>query len=141
MKLAVGDADALIALAVSLDANHQQAVQTNNNLTKQGITIVFPNTAILEAITSLSRALNLAQAAQSVNNQYLKGSLTVEYVDEQIQQRAGEIFAGNKSKKDTIFDAVVAATAEKLGTDLVFSFDHFYKSKGFKLAILQDSWA
>ncbi|MBI2338505.1 PIN domain-containing protein [Candidatus Daviesbacteria bacterium] len=134
MKFAVGDADALIALAVARDANHKKAVEINNHLTKQNITIVFPNTAILEATTSLYRVLNLSEAAQRINDQYLQGDITVEYIDEKIQHRAGKIFQESKSKKNTIFDAVVAATAEKLGTDLIFSFDHFYKSQGLKLA-------
>jgi len=39
-----------------------------------------------------------------------------------------------KGKHHTLFDAVVAAVADKYQADAIFSFDKFYKSKGFKLA-------
>ncbi len=39
-----------------------------------------------------------------------------------------------KSKHNTLFDAVVAATAKKYQADAIFSFDKFYKKQGFKLA-------
>lgn len=39
----------------------------------------------------------------------------------------------NGSKKNTFFDAIVAATAENLGTDAIFSFDDWYPKLGFRL--------
>ena len=38
-----------------------------------------------------------------------------------------------RSKHHTLFDAIVAAVAKKYYADAIFSFDKFYKSKGFKL--------
>ncbi|MDP3732992.1 MAG: hypothetical protein Q8Q91_00480 [Candidatus Daviesbacteria bacterium] len=37
------------------------------------------------------------------------------------------------SKHNTFFDAIVAATAEKLNADGIFSFDSWYPKLGFKL--------
>lgn len=49
----------------------------------------------------------------------------------------GLIATSNKeerSKHATLFDGIVAAVAEKYQADAIFSFDKFYKRKGFKLA-------
>lgn len=132
-NLVVGDADALIALIYEDDPNHHKAIIVSQELVKFGKSVVFPNTAILEAIVALKRGLNLPDRANTLNSQYLKGSFTVEYVNQEIQQRASEIFKSARSKKNTIFDAVVIATAEKLGTKSIFSFDNWYPKKGFKL--------
>ena len=97
-----------------------------------GITVVFPNTAILEAITALKRSLNKPKEAHFINQQYLQGAYEVEYIDSETQKRAGVIFEKKAvSKKNTIFDAVVAATAEKLATNTIFSFDEWYSKLGF----------
>ena len=70
MNTVVSDADALIALAHKEDANHDKAVTISTKLLARGVTIIFPNTAILEAITSLKRALNLPEKSALVNKQY-----------------------------------------------------------------------
>ncbi len=133
-KIVVGDADSLIALAFKDDANHEKAKKISEQLLSQAYEIVYPNTAILEAITTLRRALNLSDKAQLVNHQYQQGNYTVEYVDEGIQLKASQRWQKAESKKNTIFDAVVAQTAVKLNADCIFSFDSWYKKLGFKLA-------
>lgn len=133
-KVAVGDADSLIALAYSDDANHDKAKQVSKRLLSRGYEIIYPNTAILEAITTLRRALNLPDKAQLINKQYQKGAFNVIYVDQKIQERASVIFESTVSKQNTIFDAVVAATYEEFSADRVFSFDEWYKNRKMKLA-------
>lgn len=132
-KIVIGDADSLIALAYKNDANHVRAKKNSEWLQIQGYEIVYPNTAILEAITTLKRALNLSDKAQLLNLQYKEGVFTVEYIDDQIQLQASQRFSKFKSKKNTIFDAVVAETASALGADYIFSFDQLYPKLGFKL--------
>lgn len=133
-KIAVGDADSLIALAYKDDANHIRAQKTGEWLLSLGYEIVYPNTAILEAITALKRSLGLADEAHLINRQYQAGAFTVEFVDSAIQRQASQRFEKTNSKKNTIFDAVVAETAVKLGADYVFSFDAWYLKEGFVLA-------
>lgn len=48
-------------------------------------------------------------------------------------KRAYEIFDKAKSKQNTFFDAIVAATAKKLGAECIFSFDGWYPKLGLKL--------
>ncbi|OGY09968.1 MAG: hypothetical protein A2782_04710 [Candidatus Blackburnbacteria bacterium RIFCSPHIGHO2_01_FULL_43_15b] len=128
----VADADILIALTFDEDPLHNKAKAFSETLARMGITVVFPNTAILEAITALKRSLNKPKEAHFINQQYLQGAYEVEYIDSETQKRAGVIFEKKAvSKKNTIFDAVVAATAEKLATNTIFSFDEWYSKLGF----------
>lgn len=133
MNIVVGDADSLIALAYKDDVHHKKARQISDRLLAGGYQIIYPNTAILEAITTLKRALNLSEKAILVNRQYQEGAFNVVYVDENIQITASHIFNQANSKKNTIFDAVVAATAKELDADGIFSFDLWYPKLGFKL--------
>ena len=131
----MGDADSLIALAYKDDANHEKARQVAEKLLESCYQIIYPNTAILEAVTTLKRALNLSDKAHLVIKQYLAGAFTVEYINEDIQTQASQLFNREaKSKKNTIFDAVVATVAEKLSADSIFSFDNWYRKLGFILA-------
>lgn len=131
----VGDADSLIALAYKDDTNHEKARQIAENLLLRGYQIIYPNTAILEAVTSLKRALNLPDKAHLIVKQYIAGAFIIEYIDEDLQIEAGRLFDEKAlSKKNTIFDAIVATTTKKLGADAIFSFDSWYAKLGFKLA-------
>lgn len=55
-KIAVGDSDALIALADKDDLNHKKAVAVAEKLAMLNVQVVFPNTVIAETITTLIRA-------------------------------------------------------------------------------------
>ncbi|MBI2330446.1 hypothetical protein HYU94_03570 [Candidatus Daviesbacteria bacterium] len=134
-KIAVGDADSLIALSYRKDANHMKAKKVSEWLARNGFMVVYPNTAILEAITTFKRVLTLSNEAQLLNKQYLSGLFTVEYINGQIQFGASQRFSQFVSKKNTIFDAVVAETASWFGTEYIFSFDSLYPKLGFKLAL------
>ena len=133
--IVIGDADSLVALADKDDANYKKAKQIGEWLLSKRIQIIYPNTAILEAITALSRAKNMHEKAKLVTKQYLNGTFDIEYVNSEIQTKAADIFeTKSKSKKNTFFDAIVAATAKKYETNLIFSFDNWYPKLGFKLA-------
>ncbi|TSC90007.1 MAG: Uncharacterized protein G01um10145_438 [Microgenomates group bacterium Gr01-1014_5] len=134
-KIAVGDTDSLIALVCKEDANHIKAKNISKWLLSQGYEVVYPNTAILETITTLKRALNLPDKAELVNTRYLQGTLSIEYIDEKIQKLASQRFSRTNSKKNTIFDAIVAETAVELGAEYIFSFDSWYSKEGFKLVV------
>lgn len=133
-KIVVGDADSLIALAYKDDPSHARAQKINEFLTSQGYEIIYPNTAILEAVTALKRGLDKPFEAHLVNRYYLAGAFIVEFIDEEIQRRASERFEQTHSKKNTIFDAVVAETAVGLGANYIFSFDTWFPKQGFTLA-------
>lgn len=134
-KIIIGDADSLIALADKQDANYEKSKQISRLILIKNYQIIYPNTAILESITALARAKNLPDKARLITKQYIAGIFTVEYVDVDLQLKAASFFqTKSHSKKNTIFDAIVAATAEKLEAEAIFSFDEWYPKLGFKLA-------
>ena len=134
VKIAIGDADALIALVYEEDSSHNRAKKTVEFLTAQNYEIIYPNTAILEAITALKRAKNLPEKAHLINRQYQTGAFTVEFIDEATQRQASVRFEKTVSKKNTIFDCLVIETALKFNTKVIFSFDDFFTKQGFQLA-------
>ena len=132
-RIVVGDADILVALLFEGDANHKAVNEQTSKLLSQKYIIKFPNTAILEATVVLKRKLNKPDLASKLNEQFLAGEYNLVYVDETIQKLAGQIFRKTISKKNTIFDAIVLATAQILKADAVFSFDSWYKKQGMKM--------
>lgn len=132
--IVIGDADALVAVYFKEDIHHQEAKLIIGKLFDKNITVIFPNTAISEAITTLYRKLSNPTAADLLLKGYKKNMLRVEYLDETVMQIASELYDPYGSKKNTFFDALVAATAKKLHTDAIFSFDGWYKRLGFILA-------
>lgn len=134
-KLVVADADALIALTLEHDPNHKRAIQVSESLLQNSVAIIFPVTVFPEAITSLKRAANQPEKAHLINKQYMEGTFQVEFINEEIMKEAAEIFDKQAvSKQNTLFDAIVAATAKVLNADAIFSFDEWYPKLGFPLA-------
>lgn len=133
VKLVVGDADVLIALISEDDTLHKRAVSVNSFLLASKINIIFPNTAVAEAITSFQRKLSKPKHALFLKDQYLNGVFRVLYVNKKITELAAKLCNPYGSKKNTFFDAIVAATAKKINGDAIFSFDRWYKKLGFKL--------
>lgn len=129
----VADADILVALYFKNDILHNKVSDINKKFLETGVRIIFPNTAIAEGITTLHRKLSNSTAAALLNQHYKKRILEVEYIDEQIMQQAAEFYNPKGSKKNTFFDAIIAAVAKSLNADAIFSFDGWYKKVGFKL--------
>jgi predicted nucleic acid-binding protein len=132
--LVVADADALVALSLEDDPHHDKAVKISKTLLKQNVTIIYPVTVFPETITFLKRALNQSQKAHAINKSLQAGMFNISYSDANILKLATEYFDKANSKKNTFFDAIVAATAKSLEADLIFSFDDWYPKLGFKLA-------
>lgn len=134
-SIIIGDADALIALVLENDPHHKNAKKIAELLVQKQSILIFPVTVFPEAITSLKRAANQPEKAHMLNKKYLAGDFQTEYVDEEIMKMAAKIFDTKAvSKQNTLFDAIVAATAKKLEADAIFSFDDWYGKLGFKLA-------
>ena len=133
-NIIVGDADVLVALYFKKDILRKKVLEISKQFLETGTSIIFPNTAIAEGITTLHRKLSNSTAADLLNQDYKKRVFEVEYVDEYIMREAAEIYNPRGSKQSTFFDAIVAATAKKINTDAIFSFDNWYKKLGFKLA-------
>ena len=132
--IVIGDADSLIALLLENDANNKRAQNILAKLNKWETAIIYPNTAIAEAVTTLLRKHSNPELAGYLAKQYKDNIFRVEYVNEGIMRLAADLFNSKSSKKNTFFDAIVAAVAKSLNADAIFSFDGWYKKVGFKLA-------
>lgn len=133
-KLVVGDADAIIAQANPEDLKHSEAMKIAQNLVDSHVNVIYPATAIAEAVTHIQRALNSGTTAFGTAQLMNDSSVQVIEVNKQTLINAQKYFSPTTSKKNTLFDCIVAAVAEEYKADAIFSFDHFYKTKGFKLA-------
>jgi len=133
-KVIIGDADALIALAFDKDSLHNQAIIISEKLFKNDSQVIFPDTAISEAITTLLRKHSNPELAVYLAQQYKKGIFRIEYINEELMKLAVDFFIPTGSKQNTFFDAIVASTAKYLAADAIFSFDGWYKKLGFQLA-------
>jgi predicted nucleic acid-binding protein len=133
-RVVIGDADGLIALLQADDSNHEKAVQIARRCVEQQAEVIFPLTAIVEAVTTLQRRLNNPQLAETVRQQTIDGQLVIEEVDRETLQQASTLFNPFGSKQNTLFDAVVATIARKYAATTIFSFDGWYTKLGFTLA-------
>ena len=132
--LVIVDADALIALSSTSDANHKKAKRTLHFLSTSHAAALFPTTAICEAVTVLRGRLNRPDDASSIINKLQNGDLPIQAVDQETILTAATLFNPLASKKNTLFDAVVAALAKQLHADAIFSFDGWYTKLGLSLA-------
>lgn len=132
--LIIVDADALISFVYVNDTNHRRAKAIMQHLATNEIYILYPTTTICEAVTVLKRKLNAPEDAAAVVKKFQSGDLPIHAVDQEILDLAGDFFNPHGSKKNTLFDAVIAAVAKKLFADAIFSFDEWYKKQGFTLA-------
>lgn len=132
--IVVGDTDGLIAILHEDDSHHQKTIETVVKLLQQDAQTVFPLTTITETITTLIRKLNQPDLAASVVGQITSGVLSIENSDTDMLDEALKVFDPKGSKKNTIFDAMVVATAKKLNTNVILSADEWYSKLGFTLA-------
>ena len=131
----IGDTDGLIAILHEEDKNHIRAKETIAKLLQNDGQIVFPLTCIVETVTTIRRKLNKPKLAKHVVKQIVDGKLAIENTDTDLLDSALKIFEPTGSKQNTLFDAIVAALAKKKKTNVIFSFDGWYKKLGFDLIV------
>jgi len=129
------DSDGLIGMLFKDDAHFLSAQVIIQKLSKRETIFIYPATVITESTTILKIRIKKPELADQIAKLLLSGQLVIEPVDEELLKKAVNLLAGKKgSEHNTLFDAVVAAVAEEHKADAIFSFDKFYKTKGFKLA-------
>lgn len=131
--LIIADADSIVAQAYADDTNHKQVLSLSRMLAEKGAHILFPSTAISEAVTTLQRKFSDPHLAASTLNLLTEPDIDIESIDEEIIRKAKKLFDPNASKHNTFFDCIVATVAKKHNADAVFSFDDWYSKLGFKL--------
>ena len=133
-KIIIGDADGLIALISNDDIHHEVAYKLMVHFYETGYRVFFPATAIAETLTTLTRVLGNKEAEYNIVGQIAEGPLKMVDTTKEILKLAALRFYNPKSsKKDTFFDAIVAATAFSYGAKYIYSFDSYYQKVGFRL--------
>lgn len=128
------DADAIIAQAHPNDKHHQAAKNVSEALIKMNAQVIYPATAVAESNAFMQRALSSTASAYGTAVVFTNPDVQIAEVNQQTLKTAVKYFSPIASKKDTLFDCIVAAVADEQKADAIFSFDNFYKKKGFKLA-------
>ena len=131
----IADADGLIAMLSKKDANHEKAKAIIKDAVSKGERILFPATAITEAITTIQVRLQNPDLANELAAKVAASELPIVAVDAEILEIAAGLYSADGSKKNTMFDATVAAAAKKIGTQTLFSFDKWYRGQGFTLLV------
>ncbi len=131
--LIIADADSIVAQAYTDDANHKQVLSLSQKLEESGAHILFPSTAISEAVTTLQRKFSNPHLAASTLNLLTEPGIDIENIDDEIIREAKKLFDPNASKHNTFFDCIVATVAKKHHANAIFSFDDWYPKLGFKL--------
>lgn len=62
--LVVADADAIVAQAFPSDANHKKATEISKKLIQQNAQVLYPVTAVVEAVTVIQRVLSSGALAR-----------------------------------------------------------------------------
>lgn len=128
------DSDGLIGLLDKNDAHFLSTQSILQKLTHKEAKFIYPATVITESTAVLKLRLQRPELAEKIMKLLLEGGLIIEPVDEDALKKAAILLNGKGNKHQTLFDGVVAAIANKYSADAIFSFDKFYKTKGFKLA-------
>src|SRR5436305_13533365 len=130
----IADADAIISFVNVEDANHNKTKQIMQRFALLQVNLLFPTTAICEAVTVLRGKLNKPNDASKVIAQLQHGDFLVQAVDQEILSDALTLYNPLASKKNTLFDAVIAALSTRLNADAIFSFDERHGIIGLTLA-------
>lgn len=132
--IVIVDSDAIIAQTNPKDIHHKRAFEISQNLISINAQVLYPTTTIAESTAFMQRALNSTASAYGTVELMTSPDAQVVEVNKQILTHALKFFTPVTSKKNTLFDCIVAAIAEEHKADAIFSFDNFYKKMGFKLA-------
>lgn len=130
----VVDADAIVAQASPNDNLHARAVKTAKKLAQLKAQVLYPATAIIEATTHIQRVLASGATAYGTAMSFTDPNINVVEINQNVIKSAVQFFSPTISKKNTLYDCIIAAVAKENKADAIFSFDKFYKKQGFKLA-------
>lgn len=133
MNIVIADSDAIIGLVYTADSLHKRCVKIFKFLKEHDFYTFTPYAILLEAATTLARALHQPELAGEVLSSYSK---LEDKIDTEVSDLVAKLYEPQTSQKNTPFDHYVLALAKKNNIQLIFSFDSFYKKNG--LTLLED---
>ena len=132
--IVIVDSDGIIGSLNPNDVHYSISHKILSKLTGKDIRFLYPATTIAESVTFLQGRMNEPELASKILDLVKENKLDIEPVDNKVLQEASLYMNLTGSKHNTLFDAIVLAIAKKHKAYAIFSFDKFYRSKGFKLA-------
>jgi predicted nucleic acid-binding protein len=122
------DADALVALTVETDTNHEKARSLLNRLTVNPVLFLTSNYVFSESITIISqRASHQTAVTFIAKMQSMESSFQITRADENIEEEAIGVFTSYVDCTNMVF-------MKRLDLDAIFSFDEVYRKNGLTLA-------
>ena len=121
------DSDAFIALLKLDDSNHNKALEILAKLDQNSVLLYTSTYVFAETVTVLSQRLGRKYAEEFIG--MVKGqssAITFLWPDEQIQEKAIELFLQQKSKNVSFVDCINMTLIKERFIDMVFSFDKIY---------------
>lgn len=128
------DSDAIFALYNPNDPLHTQAIKTFEQLVAQGYQLIYPTSVLFEVVSLFQRVLPTPTVTKKLVEMIKNNQIAVHVVDNAILIEAANLFNPAGSKKNTLIDCSVVATARAIKADGVFAYDSFYIKQGLKLA-------
>jgi predicted nucleic acid-binding protein len=128
------DTDAFIALTKNDDSNHEKVVEILQRLDTKSIEYITSNYVFSEVITVGSQkmgrryALAFIEELKSNNSKY-----KIEWVDEEIEKFAIDMFKRQTSKNVSLVDCTNMVFAQYYDVDAIFSFDKIYEQNGYNM--------
>jgi predicted nucleic acid-binding protein len=134
LPIIVVDTDALIGLFYEHDVHATEAFTIAQKLQSLNAKLIYPVTTLVETITTLQRKIQRPDLVKQVITLVEHAPLIIEPVDSKTLADAFTLFNPDGSKKNTLFDAIVATIATRQAARAIFSFDGWYEKRGFTLA-------
>ena len=128
------DSDAFIALARVDDSSHDKALKILDMLKQDQYTFITSNYVFSEVVTVLSLRLGRETAVTFIEHMKSTTSgYSMQWINEQIEQKAIEIFIKQASKNVSFVDCTNMAIMKMNDITTIFSFDTVYHRNGFTL--------
>ena len=128
------DADALVALTVETDTNHEKARSLLSRLIVNPVLFLTSNYVFSESITIISQRASHQTAITFIAKMQSMGSpFQITRADENIEEEAIGVFKAQTSKNTSYVDCTNMVFMKRLDLDAIFSFDEVYRKNGLTL--------
>lgn len=128
------DSDAFVAAVKTDDTNHEKAKEAFERLSNQPITLCTSNYVFSESVTVISQRVGKDTAREFINRMKSPDAVFASFwVNEDVEQKAIEVFYRQTSKNVSFTDCTNMALMEFHDIPVIFSFDEAYKKNGFSL--------
>lgn len=130
MKIFV-DSSALVALYNHNDPSYHKAQEISNNLIKNDAVLYLAYPNVLETATIIRKKVGIVPALHFLK-ELKNGELILLEENNEIKEKAEEIFIKSKIRDLSLFDCLDFALMEFYELDAAFTFDKHYKQMGLK---------